>query len=72
MDTLIRDSEFNALACAAGSDSNNLFVWLTKSQTKWWPIYNEENMPEFLWNSKIYEDRNIGVDLSCMLCIAIT
>lgn len=52
MDTLIRDSEFNALACAAGSDATNLFVWLTKSKTKWWPIYNEENMPEFLWNSK--------------------
>lgn len=41
MDALIRDSRFNVLAHEAGSVSNSLFDWLTKTWTQWQPTCNE-------------------------------
>ena len=50
MELLTRDSRFTVLICVNGSVSDSLMGWLTKILTHWWPVFNEDKIPEFHWH----------------------
>lgn len=50
MNLLPGDSRFTVLICADGSVSNSLMGWLTKILTNWWPVLNEDKIPELHWH----------------------
>lgn len=51
------------LICADGGGSNSLIDWLTKILTHWWPVFNENKIPELHWhegNKGIQRLKEIG------------